>query len=170
MNRPSAQQVLLRVPLAGAPLVALAGLALAGAGPPVWYLLLVVVLGVFSAAVPDGHTGLALVLVVGGGWAAAVPDGLSAWGLLVAFALLVFHLAAVLATYGPPALVLDRALLARWGRRALGSVAVTVLVWVVARVLAGVQPVGGPLLAAAALLLAAVWALLMRRWLTAGPE
>lgn len=170
MNRPSRQHLLLRLVVAGSPLVALAGLAAAGAGLPWWILLLVVALAVSSAALPEAHTGLALVLAVGGYWGVAAPDDLSPWLLLVALALLVFHVTCLLASYGPPSVVLERALLQRWLLRTAGAAVVTVLVWVVARVLAGLDPAGGPLPVAAALLVAVGWAILLGRRLNAPPD
>ena len=77
--------------------------------------------------VPDSGAPLFLMLGLGGLWAVSVPETLSAWAVLAALDLLVLHLACTLASYGPPQVVLDRALFLLWAGRAslMAAAAVT---------------------------------------------
>lgn len=116
---------------------------------------------------PDSGAPLFLVIGLGALWAVSVPETLSAWTLLAALDLLVLHLACTLASYGPPQVVLDRALFALWAGRAALMAAVTALVWLGGRFLGTLDLSATGLVTAGALGLLIGWtALLMRRLVT----
>jgi hypothetical protein len=115
-----------------------------------------VLLAVLVALVPDSHAALGLVVYLGGLWMLADP-GLDLWTLPAAAALLALHLACTLASYGPPGLVLDRALTALWRARATVCLAAAFLVWLVARALAFLDLPPDSLVVGAALLALLGW-------------
>jgi hypothetical protein len=165
--RASGQQVVLRL-LALAAGVAWVPLCLAAGGDfhPLLTIAMVV-LALAAALVPDSVAPMFTVLALGGFWAVYVPETLSAWTLVAAADLLVLHLACTLASYGPPQLVLDRAMLRLWGARGAVLLAGTTLAWAAARVLAGLALEPSGLLMAAALVVLLGWlVLLMSRLLT----
>lgn len=164
LSRLGRQQWLLRasVPLATVLMVAVQ----AAAGAPLHLVLplLAVVLSLGVALFPDSGAGLVLVLLLGGHWLLAVPEQLGGWLLLAALILATIHLAATLAGYGPPSLVLDRVLLLLWGRRFALVAAATTVVWLAARVLSRTDGPGWPV--GSALVVLAAWAAYLGRRLT----
>jgi hypothetical protein len=114
-------------------------------------------LAVAVAVVPETHVGIVLLLGLGGLWAISVPDRLDGWLLLAAAELLLVHLAATLASYGPAGHRPDAALLALWGRRAVGCLAAAAGGWLVARTLTFLHLPGSRLALAAALLVLLAW-------------
>jgi hypothetical protein len=165
--RAGRQQVLLRL-LALAAGVAWIPLCLTAGGD--FHPLLsigLVALALNAALVPDSAAPLFTILALGGFWAVYVPETLSVWTLVAAADLVVLHLACTVASYGPPQLVLEPAMLRLWGVRGAVLLAGTTTVWVAARVLArlAVEPSG--LLTAAALAVLLGWVVvLMSRLLT----
>jgi len=110
-------QVLLRAVVLGGPVLALMATGPAGHWPP-WWLILPVVAGAgLAAAAPDSPllAGVGLVVLVW--WTVSLGDGVPASVLLAAAGLVAAHLAALLASYGPPAMPLDAATLRLWARR-----------------------------------------------------
>ncbi len=109
-----------------------AALALALPEVPHWAVVGgVLVSSVLWARTPDHAVGVVALLLVGGWWAA---HGVVDWRVLVvAVLLLAAHVAATLASYGPPTLAVDRRLARLWvGRGALALVPVP-LAWLAVR-------------------------------------
>ena len=157
LSRASRQQVVLRgvaglaavqfpllIVLAGGTFHPLITLALMG------HVALVLVL-------PDSDAPTLLVLAFGALWAISLPSTMTEWTLVAAADLLVLHLACTLASYGPPQLVLDRAMLLLWAGRSALLMAVTALVWLAARLLGGLDTEPSRLLTAAAFSLLLGW-------------
>lgn len=91
-----------------------------------------VLLAVLVALAPESNAPLALLVYLGLLWSLSLPGEVDLWTLAAAVDLCVLHLACTLASYGPPGLVLDRALLARWRRRLGLCVGAAVLTWLMA--------------------------------------
>jgi hypothetical protein len=164
LSRLSRQQTLLRVLVAGVPLIAFGLEVQAGASVQTLPVLLVVGFTVISALAPDSHGPLGVLLVLGIYWTISVDEVLSWQVLLIAVLLVVFHVLCLLASYGPPSVVLDPPLLRLWLRRSAVLVAVAVLVWVAARIATGLDlPASGWLLAAGLLVVLAWTGLLSRK-------
>ena len=157
LSRASRQQVVLRgvVGLAAAQLPLLVVLA----GGEFRPLLTLAMMGLVALALllPDSDAPTLLVLAFGGLWAVSMPATMSVWTLLAAADLLVLHLACTLASYGPPQLVLERAVLALWAGRGSLLLAVTALVWLAARLLGGLEAEPSRLLTAVAFSLLLGW-------------
>jgi hypothetical protein len=152
----SQQQKLFRAVALVAPCVFLALVPLAGGVFHPVFTAAGVLLAVVVALVPDSHAPLGLVVYLGGLWMIADP-GLDLWTLAAAAALFAGHLACALASYGPPGLVLDRALLARWRGRTTVCLAAAVLVWLAATSLAFLDLPPDALAVGAALLVLLGW-------------
>jgi hypothetical protein len=157
LSRASRQQVLLRgvAGLAAAQLPLLVVLA-GGVFHP---LLTLALMGLVALVLllPDSDAPTLLVLAFGGLWAISMPATMSVWTLLAAVDLLVLHLACTLASYGPPQLVLERAILVLWAGRGSLLLAVTALVWLAARLLGALDAEPSRLLTAAAFSLLLGW-------------
>jgi hypothetical protein len=120
--------------------------------------------------IPDSGAPLFLVVGLGGLWAFSVPETMSVWTLLAALHLLVLHLACTLASYGPPQVVLDRAMFLLWGGRAALLASVTALVWLAGRWLGALDLSASGLVTAAAMALVIGWTTLLSvRLLTRDP-
>jgi hypothetical protein len=142
----SGQERLLRTAVPVLTVAFLAVVLAAGGVSHAWFGLALVVLSLLAALMPDSSAPLFLVLGLCGLWAVSVPERIGAWLLVAALLLLVLHTAVTLASYGPPGTVLDTALLRRWTSRAGVLAAVTALVWLAARLLAGLAlPASVPL-------------------------
>lgn len=157
VSRLNVQQWSLRLLVVVAPMGALVAETRAGAHVQVWFIVLVALLCALSGLLPDSNTGLLVVLMVGAHWALALRDATSAWVLVAALALLVFHVAGVLASYGPASVVLGPALLGLWLWRSGMAAAVTALVWLATRVGSGLDLPGSGLVLAGALLIVVGW-------------
>jgi hypothetical protein len=125
----SPQQLVLRaVALTGSLLlVAVAGIV--GGTFSLLFTALSLVFAGLAVLLPESNAPLGLVLALGALWLRTMPDDLDAWTLVAAVDLAVVHVACTLASYGPAGLVLDRTLLARWGRRLALCVLAAVLTW-----------------------------------------
>lgn len=166
----SRQQVVLRaVPLLATPLFVWLTVVLGSPFHPLLTAALVL-LAAGTALLPDSSVPLFLVLTLATTWALQVPETLS-WGTpLAALLLLAIHLACTLCGYGPPALALDRRILAAWAGRALVMASATAVVWVGTALLAGLDPPTGPVPLVAGLVVALGWtAYLGRRLLARSP-
>ncbi len=168
LSRLGGQQLMLRALVLLAPLLAATAEQRAGATVSVWYLASLVLASLVAALLPDSHAGLLVVLLVGGHWLTSSGQSLSLWVLCIALALALFHVAGLLASYGPPSVVLEPELLRFWLRRYAVCAAVTALVWLVARVSTGLSLSGSALVFGAGLLVVAGWSVLLSR-LVAGP-
>ncbi len=158
LSRASRQQRLLRL-LAGAGAVLFPVLATAaGSGWPGVGAWLVVAVGLTVVVLPDSHAPLVWTLLAAALWTLSVPAVVSAWTLAAAADLVVVHLACALACYGPATLTLPAVLVRLWARRAATMLAVTVLVWLAARVVTTLDPPSSPWLFGAALAAVAGWA------------
>ncbi|GAA4371468.1 hypothetical protein [Nocardioides caricicola] len=135
--RTSSSQIALRALVLLGPVVAVLATGPAGNWPPWWIAGAVVGTAAAAAWAPDSPYGTAAGLVVLGWWAIALEDSLPASILVAALALVVAHVAALLASYGPPTMPLDSATLVLWVRRG-ALVALTVpAAWVLALLLRG---------------------------------
>jgi len=110
-------QLALRALVLLGPVVALLATGPAGHGPPWWLVGIVTVLAAAAAVAPDSPVGAGAGLVVLGWWTLSLRDGMPVSVAVAAVALTVGHLAALLASYGPRAMPLDRPTLLLWARR-----------------------------------------------------
>lgn len=155
---PTSQVVLRALVLLG-PVVALLATAPAGHGPPWWLVVVVAGLSALAAATPDSPALAGVFLVVVVWWTMSLRDDVQAEVMVAAAALVVAHVAALLASYGPATMPVDGATLRLWSLRA-GAVLLSVpAVWGVAELVRGEpEPTGIWLLGVAAALAAAVFA------------
>ncbi|MCW2794131.1 MAG: hypothetical protein JWO76_3229 [Nocardioides sp.] len=157
----AAGQLVLRLLVLLGPLVALLATGLVGVVPAGWLVALVAVLSVAFAAMPDSPFGTAVMLVVLAWWGISLRDGLHPEAVLAAAGLVTAHVAAVLASYGPGSMPLDRGVVRLWAARGAAVLLAAPTVWVVAALLRD-QPeapgiwVAGLAAACAATLVAAV--------------
>ena len=133
---PRSQLVLRALVLLG-PVVALLATGPAGHWPPWWLVVPLTVLAAMAAAAPDSPmlAGAGLLVLVW--WSVSLGDGVPASVLAAAAALVVAHLAALLASYGPREMPLDRATLLLWVRRGALVLLTVPGAWVAARALHG---------------------------------
>lgn len=136
-------QVLLRSLVALGPMIALLTAGLVGHPPPVWLLLVTLALALGFAWQPGSVLGTTVLIVVLAWWALATEDVLQAETLAAAAGLLVSHVAAVLASYGPAALPIDPALARLWALRGVLVFSAAPLTWVVATALRGGPDIEG---------------------------
>jgi hypothetical protein len=134
-GRWSTGQIVLRIAVGAGPVVAVSASGLDAELPPSWLLVLVLVLASGHAFLPESGLGTAGMLVVVGWWGlgplaerAAPPASV----VLAAVALITAHVAAVLVSYGPGDLPVDRSLLWTWLRRAALAATAAPVVWFVA--------------------------------------
>jgi len=120
----------LRLVAALGPVLALLCTGPAGVWPRPWLVLLVLVLSLFYARVPDSGVGTGALGAVLVWWGLAFRAGLHAWALPSVALLLAAHLAGLLASYGPDRLGVDPATVRRWLWRGTGA-------WLVAPVVFG---------------------------------
>jgi hypothetical protein len=118
----------LRAVIALGPPTALLAATPQGFAPPAWLVLLVVLLSLGFAYLPEQYIGSAALVLVVGWWTIDVRQAMPVSVVVSAGALLAAHVAATLAAYGPRGLPPDRAIVLRWARRG-------VLVWLVAPLL-----------------------------------
>ena len=131
LSRETRARLLLRLVLLVAPVLALLA-ARPEELPHGWFVALTLVLSIGFAAMPESPLGTACLGLVVFWWALAASDGVPVGAIPAALFLLAAHVAALLLSYGPPALPVGRALLGRWLRRSLGVAASAPLVWLVA--------------------------------------
>ncbi len=122
MRRPGVAQLwVLRAAVTVAPVVALLLGTVVGPGPGAWLVVAVAVLAGGWAVFPESAAGVAVLISVVGWWAMG-PDGDAALHPVVigvAGCLVLAHVAALLASYGPAQAVLLRPLVLLWVRRGL---------------------------------------------------
>lgn len=120
--------VALRTVIALGPPLALLAAAPEGFTPPLWLVVLVALMSLGFAYLPEQYIGAAAMVLVVGWWTIDVRAAMPLAVIVSAGALLASHLAATLAAYGPRTLSPDRAIVLRWTRRGA-------LVWLVAPLL-----------------------------------
>lgn len=130
-------QLALRALVLLGPLVALLATGPAGHGPPWWLVVVVAALAGASAVAPDSPVGVAAGLVVLAWWAVSLQDDLPVSVAVAAVALTVGHVAALLASYGPRAMPLDRPTLLLWARRGALVLLTVPGAWLLARTVRG---------------------------------
>lgn len=130
-------QVAVRALVVLGPVFALVAAAPAGHRPSWWLVAAVLALSGASAWVPDSPFGVTPFLVVLGWWALGLGEALSGWVLLATAALVVAHLAGVLASYGPATMPLDGAVVRLWCRRGALVLLTVPAAWLMARLLHG---------------------------------
>jgi hypothetical protein len=118
----------LRAVIALGPPLALLAASPQGFVPPLWLVVLVVLLSLGFAYLPEQYIGSAAMVMVVGWWTVDVRSAMPLAVVVSSGALLASHLAGTLAAYGPRALPVDRAIVLRWTRRGA-------LVWLVAPLL-----------------------------------
>jgi hypothetical protein len=131
LGRESRSRLLLRAVILVAPVLALLAARPADL-PSGWFVVLTVVLSVGFAAMPESALGTACLGLVVFWWALAASTGVPVAAIPAALLLLAAHIAAVLLSYGPPALPIGSALLGRWLRRGVAVAVAAPLVWLVA--------------------------------------
>lgn len=127
------------------------------AGSPIFALELVVgVLAVFCAVRPDSHVGLVAIVLMAVHWMDAVDDVATAWAVLAAAAMCVFHVAMAAGSIGPPSADWTTAMRNRWLHRLAALVGAGAPVWLIMRVLKNWDLDSSTALLAAALFLLAI--------------
>ena len=124
-------QWLLRAVVLLGPLVALAA-RWPSDPPPVWLMLLTLVLSTGWAVAPESVVGGVTLLLVAFSWVAGTPGDLPATAMVAGVAMLAAHLAALVASYGPDALPVSANVVRLWLGRGIGVALVAPLVWLAA--------------------------------------
>lgn len=163
LSRLNRQQVLLRAAVLVLPAVAFGVEVGAGAAVQILVVALLTVSTGVSVLFPDSHAPLVVVLILSVYWAMEVGEQLSVSLLVVTGAILAFHVACLLAAYGPPSVVLDTSVVRLWILRGVGMLAAAVSVLLVAAVADGLEPGTSGWLLAAALLVLVGWAGILSR-------
>jgi hypothetical protein len=132
----TAGQWVLRVVMVAGPLLALFARTPSLGAPPAWGVLIVLVLGVGWTLLPESVVGAVALLAVGFSWASSDTTEVSVWVLVAASGLLAAHLAALVASYGPPRLPVDPGVTRLWALRGAGLSGTAAAVWLVARAVA----------------------------------
>lgn len=122
-------QLVLRAVIVLGPVVAVLAAGPAGHWPPWWMLAATIVLAGGFAAFPESPFGAGALLAVLAWWTAGVEDSLHPAVLVAAAALLVTHLASVLASYGPGEMPVEPALVWLWVRRGVLALLGVPVVW-----------------------------------------
>jgi hypothetical protein len=92
-------------------------------------LVLIVGLAIGSAIRPDSHTATAAEAVVVLQWLVSTRDETTAWAILTALCLLVFHMVIALMALTPITATIDRSILLRWSRRGGWIAVATIGTW-----------------------------------------
>lgn len=137
LSRLTAQQWVLRLVAVPATVAFLVIAGLAGGRLAPALVVAVMLLCAVVVLAPDSGAALGLLMVLLGSWLLRVPEQLGAWTVLAAVDLVLLHLAVALASYGPPATVLEPAMLRVWTRRAVLLAGAAVAGWLAARLVAG---------------------------------
>jgi hypothetical protein len=116
-----------------------------------------------------GVVPLGLLLYLGGLWVVTVPRSSGVEVLLAAVLLGALHLACLLASYGPPGLVLDRSFVRLWRRRFGLCVGAAVLVWLLTGALDFLDLPASPPALGVALALVLAWVAVLTARLTPRP-
>jgi hypothetical protein len=95
-------------------------------------LVVLCILSAASALRPDLHTGAVIIVVIWWNWIGTVEDVLTPWLLVVSIAVLLFHATTALMATVPPAAIIPRSVLLRWGARTALVAGAAAGVWLVA--------------------------------------
>ena len=133
----SRSQLVLRVVILLGPVVAVLATGPAGNWPPVWIAAGVVALSVAAALAPDAPYGAGAGLAVVAWWAIALGEVVPASVIVAAVALVLAHVAGVLASYGPPTMPVDAGITRLWVRRGALVLLTVPAAFALARVLRG---------------------------------
>jgi len=123
----------LRVVVLLGPMLALYARGPSLGAPPVWLAALVLLLAGGWALATESVVGVVTLLVVGLSWSAGSDVGLPAGAIVAALGMLVAHLAALVASYGPPRLPVAPGVVRLWTLRGLALFVTAPVVWVLAR-------------------------------------
>ncbi|MBZ5737266.1 hypothetical protein [Nocardioides mangrovi] len=129
----TASQLVLRGLVLLGPVVAVLATGPAGSWAPWWVLLPILALAVGFAALPESSVGIATYLAVLAWWTLALEDGLDPMVLVAVVALVVSHVAAVLASYGPGEMPVHGPLVRRWAVRGALVLLVVPPTWLLGR-------------------------------------
>jgi hypothetical protein len=130
LRRLTASQFLARGAIVGAATLALLACAQAAHDwPPPFAVIGILAAAVLTAVAPDTHAGGAALVVFGWTWVVHVDATATAWLLLAAPALGLFHAATAFVAGTPAHATVDLATVARWGRRFGLVVAATAVAW-----------------------------------------
>lgn len=132
-------QLMARLLMLLGPVVGLVAAAAADVPPPGWVTALVVVLAVGWAFMPESLLGTMCLAVVLAWWGIADFTEVPAEALVAALGLLVAHVAAVLAAYGPPEMAIDTPTVRLWLTRGAAVFVTAPIVWMLAVLMRG-QP------------------------------
>lgn len=130
---------------------------------------LIVVLALVCAVLPDSHVGLVVVLLVGLVWLVTVDDRTTPWVVGSAVSLAVFHASLAASIVAPPAATWPRAMCRRWLLRTLAVAAGSAATWAVVAAIHGLEIVHSGVWLVAALMVLAVAALWARDGTLAAP-
>ena len=89
----------------------------------------IVVFAVASVLLPDSHAATIAEAIVVLQWLLITDDTTSAWAIVVALCLFVFHAAVALMALTPITATIDRSIVLRWGRRSGSIVVATIAMW-----------------------------------------
>jgi hypothetical protein len=120
-----------RAVIAIGPPLALVAASPEGFVPPLWLVVLVVLLSLGFAYLPEQYIGSAAMILVVGWWSIDVRDAMPLAVVVASGGLLASHLAATVAAYGPRSLPPDPAIVLRWTRRGAVVWLVAPLLWLV---------------------------------------
>lgn len=151
-------QIVLRVVVGLAPMLALLVVGLVSGGVSVVAVVLLLGLVAVAALVTDSVVLAVALLLVVAQWLGRAPDPLSPWILVVAGLLLAAQIGATCCEYGPRGLRLPSALYLRWAVRAVAAMAVCAAALGTARAVAGRPDPPGLWGAVVAMLVVACWA------------
>jgi hypothetical protein len=113
----STGQWVARVLIATMPVATLLCAGAAGARLPAWLVVLVVLVGAGWAVVPESTAGVAVLAIIVVWWGIELGSAPDPLVLPAAAALLTAHVAALLDSYGPATMALDRDVVILWLRR-----------------------------------------------------
>jgi len=130
-------QVVLRAVVLLGPVVAVLMTGPTGNAPPWWVVGGVLATAGAAAWSPDGPWAVCAGLAVLAWWAVAVGDQVPASVLVAAVALVAAHVAALLASFGPPPMPVDADTVLLWVRRGALVLLTVPVAWGLARLLRG---------------------------------
>ena len=127
----------LRLVVVVAPVLALLSTAVQGPGPRALLVALVVILSVGGAYAPESPLLTVCLGLVAFWWALATRGDAPVTAVAAAWLVLAAHIAALLVSYGPRELPVDRALLRLWVARGLRLAAAPPALWLLAVLVSG---------------------------------
>lgn len=153
----SRQQLVLRCGIGVGAVGVLAVILIAGGTLSPFWTSFVVLAALVTMLIPQDFAPFVLLTGLIWLWAISVPDLFSPATILVAALLFGIHVLCALTSYGPPELVLDRAILVRWLSRCTWGAAAAGATWSAVWLTSSVQLSGGEWVRVVALGLLLVW-------------